>query len=265
MTRTVLWSSSAGDIPANLAFTNNFAATTNPGVGNDITQGYTAGSEWINTATNEAFKCTSSATGAAVWELMTTGSGTPGQVTAPAASTPTGAGSNAGLTGGAGGTTSGAGGNALVTGGAGTAGNANGGDVTLAGGAANGSGANGVVRENGVVLRAQGAPNAQTVSALLTAANILTGIITVAQGASGASALQLPLATAMDTALPTSVAGDSFDFSVVNTSVTSGETSSVTTNTGWTLVGSMAQAITTSARFRARKTATGAWTLYRLS
>jgi hypothetical protein len=47
--------------------------------------------------------------------------------------------------------------------------------------------------------------------------------------------------------------------------VTSGETSSVTTNTGWTLVGGMAQAITTSARFRARKTGTGAWTLYRLS
>ena len=32
MTKVVLWSSSAGDIPANLAFTNNFAATTNPGV-----------------------------------------------------------------------------------------------------------------------------------------------------------------------------------------------------------------------------------------
>jgi hypothetical protein len=271
MTRVVLWSSSAGDVPANLAFTNNFAATTNPGTGNDSSQGYSAGSEWINTLTNEVFKCTSAAVGAAVWELMTTGSGTPGQVVAPAASTPTGAGSNAGLTGGAGGATSGAGGNALVAGGAGSGGNANGGDVVLAGGAPNGTGVNGVVREEGVVLRQQGAPNAQTVSATLTAANILTGIITVAQGAAGASALQLPLATAMDTALPSSIAGDAFDFSLINISTNAAEPASITTNTGWTLVGDMdvaansAATTKSAARLRARKTGTGAWTLYRLS
>jgi hypothetical protein len=271
MTRVVLWSSSAGDIPANLAFTNNFNATTNPAAGNDSSQGYSVGSEWINTVTNEAFKCTNAAVGAAVWELMTTGSSTPGQVVAPAAATPTGAGSNAGLTGGAGGATSGAGGNALVTGGAGSGGNANGGDVVLAGGAANGSGANGVVREEGIVLRQQGAPSAQTVSATLTAANILTGIITVAQGAGAASALQLPLATAMDTALPSSIAGDSFDFSVINISTNTLEPASLTTNTGWTLVGDMdviannATTTKSAGRFRARKTAAGAWTLYRLS
>lgn len=198
---------------------------------------------------------TSSTSGNAGGAAALTG-GTPGA---------TGVGGGAAVAGGAGGATSGAGGAATVAGGAGTAGNANGGDVTIAGGAANGSGVNGVVRENGVRLVQQGAPAAATTSALLTAANVLTGIITVNQGASGASAQQLPLATAMDTALPTSVAGDSFDFSVVNISTTSGETSSVTTNTGWTLVGGMTQAITTSARFRARKTGTGAWTLYRLS
>lgn len=183
----------------------------------------------------------------------------------------TGVGGAAQVTGGIGGSTSGSGGAATVTGGAGTAGNANGGDVTIAGGAANGSGVNGVVRENGVRLVQQGAPAAATTSATLTAANVLAGIITVNQGGAGASAQQLPLATAMDTALPTSVAGDSFDFSVVNISTVAAESASLTTNTGWTLVGDMdvsanSAATTKSAgRFRARKTATGAWTIYRLS
>ena len=111
----------------------------------------------------------------------------------------------------------------------------------------------------------QANPVAATVSATLTAANLADGIITVLQGAGANSAQQLPLATAMDTAFPTAVAGSCFDFSVINISTTSGETNSITTNTGWTLVGLMTQAITTSARFRARKTGTGAWTLYRLS
>ena len=119
----------------------------------------------------------------------------------------------------------------------------------------------------------QGAPNAQTVSATLTAANLQTGIITVNNGTGASSALTLPLATAMDTAFPNAVAGSSFDFSVVNLSVTALETAVMTINTGWTLVGSMIVAIETATtgatpsagRFRARKTGTGAWTLYRLS
>jgi hypothetical protein len=210
--------------------------------------------------------------GATTPAAITATSITAPSVTAKAAATATAAGSNAALTGGAGGSTSGAGGNATVTGGAGTAGNANGGDVSLTGGAANGTGVNGVVRVNGVQLSQQGAPAAKTVSATLTTAEVLTGIITVAQGAGATSAQQLPLATAMDTALPTSVAGDSFDFSVINTSVVDAEDASVTTNTGWTLVGEMdvqahsaLAAQGSSGRFRARKTATGAWTLYRLS
>lgn len=119
---------------------------------------------------------------------------------------------------------------------------------------------------------AQGTPTAKTVSATLTAAEILAGIITVNQGAAGASALQLPLATAMDTALPESAANDAFDFSVINISTVDAEDASITTNTGWTLVGnvdipaySAAGSLNSSGRFRARKTAAGAWTLYRLS
>lgn len=181
------------------------------------------------------------------------------------------AGGAAKVTGGVGGAT-GAGGAAAVTGGAATAGsNSNGGDVNLAGGAKDGTGVAGVVRVGGIELVTQGAPTAATVSATLTAAQVLAGIITVLQGSGASSAQQLPLATAMDTALPTSAAGDAFDFSVINISTTAAEAASLTTNTGWTLVGDMDiaanSAITTKSagRFRARKTGAGAWTLYRLS
>lgn len=184
----------------------------------------------------------------------------------------TGVGGGATLEAAAGGATSGAGGAANVTAGAGTAGNANGGSVFLTPGAKHGSGADGVVIERGVKLVKQGAQTAKTVSATLTAAEVLTGIITVNQGAAGASEQQLPLASAMDTALPDAAAGDAFDFSVINISTTDAEDASVTTNTGWTLVGSMdvhaystAGSLNSSARFRARKTGSAAWTLYRLA
>lgn len=132
--------------------------------------------------------------------------------------------------------------------------------------------AGGRLNEEAGAVRVQGAPTAKTTSSTMTAAQMLAGIITVNQAAAGASAQQLPLATAMDTALPNSIADDCFDFSVINTSTVDAEDASITTNTGWTLVGSMdvpaysaAGSLNSSGRFRARKTAAGAWTLYRLS
>lgn len=123
---------------------------------------------------------------------------------------------------------------------------------------------------SGQLLQTQGNVTAKTVSATLTGAELLTGIITVAQGGGAASALQLPLATALDTAV-SSAANDYFDFSLINISTVAAETASITTNTGWTLVGNMLLAANTAVtdnsqgRFRARKTGTGAWTLYRIS
>lgn len=183
--RTTLWSTSLGDIPANLAFTNNFAATTDPTVNNDVTQGYTAGSQWINQTDGKAFVMISNAKGAAVWD--TDVEAVPGETQ-------------------------------------------------------------------------QGAPATLNATGTLTAAQIQTGIIT--STAAAAVAATLPLAAAMDT-LFGFVANDAFDFSVVDTGGAAAIT--MTTNTGWTLVGSMVVAQSTSGRFRARKTAAGAWTLYRLS
>lgn len=139
------------------------------------------------------------------------------------------------------------------------------------GGTAPAAGTFTTLRTTGLQTVTQAAPTAKTTSATLTAAEVLVGIITVNQGAAGASAQQLPAASAMDTALPASVAGDAFDFSVINISTVAAEAASLTTNTGWTLVGDMDVAANSAAttksagRFRARKTGTAAWVLYRLS
>lgn len=185
----------------------------------------------------------------------------------------TGAGGAAQLIGGASGSgATGNGGAATIAGGAAASTNGNGGSVILTGGALAGSGVAGMVIERSVKLVAQGAATAKTVSATLTAAEVLAGIITVNQAAGGTSAQQLPTASAMDTAMPDAAAGDAFDFSVINTSTVDAEDASVTTNTGWTLVGNMdihaysaAGSLNSSARFRARKTGSAAWTLYRIS
>lgn len=53
-------------VPANGTL-NNVAATTNPTVSNDGTQGYAIGSQWVNTTTGALYMATGVGTGAAVW------------------------------------------------------------------------------------------------------------------------------------------------------------------------------------------------------
>lgn len=189
--RGTLFDSAIGDRPFNMPLTNNYAATTNPGVSNDSTQGYSVGSQWINTATGTAYLCMSASAGAAVW----------------------------------------------------------------------------AIDANTANLGVAPAPVTRSTAVTLSAADLQSGIILSAPAA--AINLQLPLATAMDTALPGSVANNSLDFFIVNTTSTGADTDTITTNTGWTLVGSMVVTPTanggTSAHFRAIKTGAGAWTLYRLS
>jgi hypothetical protein len=48
------------------------STTTNPGVSNDTTQGYSVGSRWVNTTTCQFFSCYDVTTGAAVWVAMDT-------------------------------------------------------------------------------------------------------------------------------------------------------------------------------------------------
>lgn len=116
-----------------------------------------------------------------------------------------------------------------------------------------------------------GTPFSTEGSQTLTPAEILTGVIICTTGAGANTAFTLPTAAAMIAAMQALVphtvlgVGNFFDFSIINTSTTGGETDSVVTATGWTLTGVMTQAITTSARFRAVITsiANGTMTLYR--
>jgi hypothetical protein len=50
-----------------ITYKNNFAATADPTVNNDSTQGYSKGSKWYNTNTNKIFECLNNSAGAAVW------------------------------------------------------------------------------------------------------------------------------------------------------------------------------------------------------
>ncbi len=254
-------------------------SSTSANAGGAVTiLGGVAGATGIGGAVSVAGHAGGATSGAGGAAALTGGAGAGGNSAGGAATVTSGAGhgTSAGGTaslvaGVSGGGATGNGGAVAITAGASGATDGNGGSIILTAGAKAGGGLDGVIIDRSVRMVHQGTPTAATVSATLTAAQMLAGIITVNQGGAGASALQLPLATAMDTALPDSAAGDAFDFSVINISTTAAESASLTTNTGWTLVGDLdfaanSAATTKSAgRLRARKTGTGAWTLYRLS
>lgn len=203
MTKTVLFSSSAGDISADLAFKNNFAASAAPTVNDDIGDGYTAGSVWIYGSA--IYQCVSSTAGAASWVLTQNQSAT--------------------------------------------------GDVSVA--------ANLYVA--GLEVGTQAAPVAKTVTATLTAANLLVGMITVAQGSGAGSTQTLPTGTEMQTGLPSTFGTNNyFDFSIVNTGAAS-ETATLGAGTAFTIVGNAVVAVGGSAIFRVRKTAANTFVAYRIA
>jgi hypothetical protein len=109
-------------------------------------------------------------------------------------------------------------------------------------------------------------PATATASATLTASQVLNGILLGSPGSSAAS-YQLPTVAVLEAGIPSAAAvGESFDFSVMNVDGSSLGVITLTTNTGWTLVGLMTVVATagTSQMFRARKTGTGTWSLYRI-
>lgn len=117
------------------------------------------------------------------------------------------------------------------------------------------------------------APTAETAAFTLTAPKALTRIITITHTTGSTIAGTLDTAANFDTAFPDAPVGFSVDFTIINTSAAAADTLTVTTATGWTLVGTMivpsAHSTTGTlygnvASFRARKTGTGAWTLYRI-
>ena len=112
----------------------------------------------------------------------------------------------------------------------------------------------------------QAAPVSLTTSATLTAAQLTNGILLGNPGGSAAN-YQLPTGSDLDALVSSAKNNSSFDFSVINVDGSGSGLVTLTTNTGWTLVGLMTVVATagTAQAFRARKTDTATWTLYRMA
>ena len=110
------------------------------------------------------------------------------------------------------------------------------------------------------------APATATATATLSVAQLTNGILLGSPGSS-AAAYTLPTCAVLDAALGNAKVGSSFDFSVINVDGSGSGVITVTTNTGWSLVGLMTVVATagTAQGFRARKTGDATWSLYRVA
>jgi len=111
-------------------------------------------------------------------------------------------------------------------------------------------------------------PVSVTTAATLTPAQVLNGLIIANSGITAASVTYtLPTVAELEAVLTNSdKVGTAFTFRVVNIG-TSSATAIIAAGTGWTITGSLTMTIpvTTGATMLARKSAAGAWTLYRVN
>lgn len=110
-------------------------------------------------------------------------------------------------------------------------------------------------------------PVAVTATATLTPAQVLNGLILANSGVTTAQTYTLPTVADLENVLVNSDRiGTTFTFRVVNLGTSSG-TAIIAAGTGWTVSGSLTMTIpvTTGAQMVARKSAAGAWTLYRVA
>lgn len=128
----------------------------------------------------------------------------------------------------------------------------------------------GAVITRGMSCRAQAAPVAKTVTAAITAAELITGLMTTT-GATGPSVHQLPTGTLLEAALPAQFAiGDSFEWTLINTGTGASDDATITVNTDVTIVGNPtvgaltdATIIAGSGTFLVKKTAANTFVVYR--
>jgi hypothetical protein len=103
--------------------------------------------------------------------------------------------------------------------------------------------------------------------ATLTAAQVLNGLILVNSGATSTQTYTLPTVALLEADLTNSErVGTTFTFRLVNLGTSSG-TAVIAAGTGWTVSGSLTMTVpvTTGASLIARKSAEGAWVLYRVA
>lgn len=119
--------------------------------------------------------------------------------------------------------------------------------------------------ESGVLFYVQPTPVSFTTDPAATPAQ-LAGIAMFIGNPGGAINFTLPTVAALESAYQAmgEKANSAFEFVIININATNAIT--VITNTGWTVTGggSMTVALSTSARFQARKTGAGTWQLYRV-
>lgn len=118
---------------------------------------------------------------------------------------------------------------------------------------------------NEVNLRVTATPATATSTATITAAQLATGLLLGSPGGTAAS-YTLPTVALWEALVTEAKVGSTFDFSVVNVDGSGSGVITLLAGTGWTLVGLMTVVATagTAQMFRARKTGTGAWSLYRI-
>jgi hypothetical protein len=113
------------------------------------------------------------------------------------------------------------------------------------------------------ILSVQGAPTAVAAAATMTAAELANGLF-VFNGAAGN--LTLPTVADLEEGIPSATkVNAAFDFFIINIDASGSDSVTLAVGTGWTIVGVAAVTVNTSGHFRARKTAEGAWTAYRIS
>ena len=116
---------------------------------------------------------------------------------------------------------------------------------------------------------ASAAVQTATDTATLSAAQVLGGIIVGTPTA--AATWTLPTVALLEATLVNCKVGTTFDLNIINVATNSAYDITVAVGTGWTIVGQAAvasnAAATDSAQaaFRARKTGSGTWTLYRIA
>lgn len=123
----------------------------------------------------------------------------------------------------------------------------------------------GAGNRNETILSYGSAPQTATSTATLSAAQIVNGML-YANPSTSAATYTLPTAALIDAAVPNATVGSTFDLAVVNVGTSSG-TVTLATATGITDGGNafVAVATTSSALFRFRKTAEGAYTVYKIA
>ena len=114
---------------------------------------------------------------------------------------------------------------------------------------------------NEIFLGEMADPQTATATATLTAAQVTGGML-VANPSTSAASYTLPTVALTEAVMTNAKVGSTFELALVNLGTSSGAVT-VLVGTGWTIVGNAVVAITSSARFMARKTGDGSWTLYR--